>query len=69
MLNWIGSRPLRKPLAVYAAVLVGGVLIACRVQGVDVPPNTAELLKWFGGITLAAYYASSSYEATKKARE
>lgn len=69
MLNWIAERPLRKPLAVFAALLTGGAVIFCLAKGQDVPSNMGSLLQWFGGITLAAYYTSSSYEATKKARE
>ncbi len=69
MLNWIAERPLRKPLAVFAALLTGGAVIFCLAKGKDIPSNMGALLQWFGGITLAAYYTSSSYEATKKARE
>jgi Na+/H+ antiporter NhaC len=69
MLTQIARWPLRKPLAVFAALLVGGSVLFCLATGRDVPPNMAILLQWFGGITLAAYYTSSSYEATKKAKE
>ncbi len=65
MLTQIARWPLRKPLAVFAALLVGGSVLFCLVTGRDVPPNMATLLQWFGGITLAAYYTSSSFEAAK----
>lgn len=69
MFNWIGKNPLRKPLALYAALLVGGVIVLYAWRGLDIPGNMATLLQWFGGLVIGAYYASSSYEATRGDRD
>ena len=64
-MSWISRMPLRKPLAIYAAALVGIVVLWCMAKGCDMPPNIKDLLQWFGGITLAAYFATSTTEAVK----
>ena len=64
MINWYRV-PLRKPLAVYASLLVGGSISIALWRGIDLPPNVSSLLQWFGGLTIAAYYASSTTEAVK----
>jgi len=61
--------PLRKPLALYTALLVGGTVVFCLLIGEDIPPNIATVLQWFGGITLVSYYSSSSFEAIKGKKE
>ena len=65
MLRGIARRPLRKPLALFAALLVGGAVVFCLYQGKDIPPEISGLLKWFGGIALTAYYGTSTMEAVK----
>lgn len=57
--------PLRKPLAIFAAGLVGGSVAVALWRGEDLPQNISRLLEWFGGLTIAAYYASSTTEAVK----
>lgn len=57
--------PLRKPLAIFAAGLVGGSVVVALWRGEDLPQNISRLLEWFGGLTIAAYYASSTTEAVK----
>ncbi len=64
MMETVSKMPLRKPLAIFAALLVGGAVFLCLRRGIDIPQNMAGLLTWFGGVTLAAYYTSSTYEAT-----
>lgn len=65
MLRDIAQWPLRKPLALFAALLVGGAVVVCLYQGKDIPPEISGLLKWFGGIALTAYYGTSTVEAVK----
>lgn len=59
--NW----PIRKPLAIYAALLVGVSVGCCLVRGTDLPDNLTTLIQWFGGLTILAYYTSSTTEAVK----
>jgi uncharacterized membrane protein AbrB (regulator of aidB expression) len=61
----IAQWPLRKPLALFAAALVGGVVVWSLVCQRDIPPNVKDLTQWFAGIVLAAYFASSTTEAVK----
>lgn len=61
----VAKWPLRKPLAIFAAGLVGGSVAVALWRGEDLPQNLSRLLEWFGGLTIAAYYASSTTEAVK----
>ncbi len=61
----VAQWPLRKPLAIFAAGLVGGSVAVALWRGGDLPQNISRLLEWFGGLTIAAYYASSTTEAVK----
>lgn len=61
----VAQWPLRKPLAIFAAGLVGGSVAVVLWRGEDLPQNISRLLEWFGGLTIAAYYASSTTEAVK----
>lgn len=61
----VAQWPLRKPLAIFAAGLVGGSVAVALWRGEDLPQNISRLLEWFGGLTIAAYYASSTTEAVK----
>lgn len=63
-IDW-STLPLRKPLAIFAAGLVGGSVVVALWRGCDLPQNISRLLEWFGGLTIAAYYASSTTEAVK----
>lgn len=61
----IADWPLRKPLALYAAVIVG-LAIGCSLwREVDLPDNLTTLIQWFGSITIVSYFASSTTEAVK----
>ena len=61
----IADLPLRKPLALYAAVIVG-LAIGCSLwREVDLPDNLTTLIQWFGSITIVSYFASSTTEAVK----
>lgn len=57
--------PLRKPLAIFTAGLVGVSVMWSLWRGQDLPGNLKDLLQWFGGIVLAAYYGTSTVEAVK----
>lgn len=61
----ISTWPLRKPLAIFAALLVGVVVVWSLYAGRDVPGNLKDLVQWFAGIVLAAYYSTSTVEAVK----
>lgn len=61
----IAQWPLRKPLALFAALLVGAVVVWSLVCQCDIPPNVKDLTQWFAGIVLAAYYSTSTVEAVK----
>ena len=61
----IAEWPLRKPLALYAAIIVG-LAIGCSLwREVDLPDNLTTLIQWFGSITIVSYFASSTTEAVK----
>jgi len=65
----IADWPLRKPLALYAAVIVG-LAIGCSLwREVDLPDNLTTLIQWFGSITIVSYFASSTTEAVKGVTE
>nr|WP_321500174.1 hypothetical protein [uncultured Dethiosulfovibrio sp.] len=61
----VAKWPLRKPLAIFAAGLVGLSIIWSLWAGKDLPMNLKDLLQWFGGLVLAAYYGTSTVEAVK----
>ncbi len=61
----IADWPLRKPLAIFAALIVG-VAVGCSLwRGEDLPDNLTALVQWFGSITIVSYFASSTTEAVK----
>ena len=65
----IADWPLRKPLALYAAIIVG-LAIGCSLwREVDLPDNLTTLIQWFGSITIVSYFASSTTEAVKGVTE
>ena len=59
--NW----PMRKPLAIFAAAIVGIAIGSALWRGCDLPDNLTALIQWFGSITIVAYFASSTTEAVK----
>ncbi len=61
----ISEWPIRKPLAIFAALLVGISVGCCLYRGSDLPDNLTTLIQWFGGLTILAYYTSSTTEAVK----
>ena len=61
----IAEWPIRKPLAIFAAALVGVSVGCCLFRGTDLPDNLTTLIQWFGGLTILAYYTSSTTEAVK----
>ena len=64
MMN-VASWPLRKPLAIFAALIVG-VAVGCSLwRGKELPDNLTALVQWFGSITIVSYFASSTTEAVK----
>jgi len=61
----IADWPLRKPLAIFAALIVG-VAVGCSLwREIDLPDNLTTLIQWFGSITIVSYFASSTTEAVK----
>lgn len=65
MIDW-RNKSVRKPLTVYVALLIGIAAITCLFKGMDMPPNITQLLQWLGGITIGAYFISSTTEAIKE---
>jgi len=62
----IRKAPLRKMLAIWAALLTSFVIIYCLIVGIDLPVQIKEIMTYVVSITIGAYYASSSYEAVRK---
>lgn len=58
--------PLRKPLAVYSALLIGVLVSVSVVFNLTIPEPAADLLRWLGVTCVGGYYATSTIEATKK---
>lgn len=61
----IADWPLRKPLAIYASLLVGVGVIVPLWRGADLPTNITNLLIFFASGTVIAYFASSTTESIK----
>ena len=61
--------PLRKPLAVYSALLIGIVVLISLVFQITLDEGMAELLKWLGVTTIGGYFATSTIEATSSKKE
>ena len=57
--------PMRKPLAIFAVLLVTVVVLWSMWRGQDIPTNVKDLVQWFAGLVMAAYFASSTTEAVK----
>ena len=66
----IRKAPLRKMLAIWAAMLTSFVIIYCLIVGIDLPIQIfiqiKEIMTYVVSITIGAYYTSSSYEAVRK---
>lgn len=62
----IRAWPLRKPLAIYAALLAGICVLVYLWRGNDLPPNLTSFLQWFCGLVLGYYYSSSTAETILK---
>lgn len=58
--------PLRKPLAVYSALLIGALVAVSVIFDLAISEPAADLLRWLGVTCLGGYYATSTIEATKK---
>ena len=61
--------PLRKILAIWAAVLTSFVVVYCVVKDVQLSQQVKDIITYVVSITIGAYFASSSYEAVRKVRE
>lgn len=59
--------PLRKPLALYSAVLIGAVVLISTLFQLPIDETAGELLKWLGVTCVGGYYTTSTVEAVKKA--
>jgi len=57
--------PLRKPLAVYAAGLIGISVLVSLILNRELQAGAVELLKWLGMTAIAGYYTTSTVEAVK----
>lgn len=63
-INW-SKTPLRKPLAVYAALLIGISVLIALILNRQLQPGAVELLKWLGVTAIGGYYTTSTVEAVK----
>ena len=65
----IRKAPLRKILAIWAAVLTSFVVIYCTIKGTQISLQIKDIITYVVSITIGAYFASSSYEAVRKGKE
>jgi len=63
-IDW-GKTPLRKPLAVYVALLIGICVLLSLILERQLQPGAVELLKWLGVTAIGGYYTTSTVEAVK----
>ena len=68
-MDTIRKMPLRKILAIWAAVLTSFVVVYCVVKDVQLSQQVKDIITYVVSITIGAYFASSSYEAVRKVRE
>jgi outer membrane lipoprotein-sorting protein len=65
-MNIIRKAPLRKMLAIWAAILVSFVVVYCLVSDAELSQQIKDILTYIVSITIGAYFASSSYEEVRK---
>lgn len=63
-IEW-SKTPLRKPLAVYAALLIGVSVLLSLILNRELQAGATELLKWLGVTCVAGYYTTSTIERVK----
>jgi ABC-type multidrug transport system permease subunit len=63
-IDW-SKTPLRKPLAVYSALLIGISVLVSLILNREMQPGTVELLKWLGMTAIGGYYTTSTIEDVK----
>ena len=68
-MNTIRKMPLRKILAIWAAILTSFVVIYCVVKNAVLSQQVKDIITYIVSITIGAYFASSSYEAVRKGKE
>jgi len=62
----IRKAPLRKILAIWAAILTSFVVVYCLIVDVQLSQQIKDIITYVVSITIGAYFASSSYEEVKK---
>jgi len=65
----IRKAPLRKILAIWAAILTSFVVIYCLVSDAQLTEDIKDIITYVVSITIGSYFASSSYEAVRKKEE
>lgn len=65
-MDTIRKMPLRKILAMWAAILTSFVVIYCLIANVQLSQQIKDIITYVVSITIGAYFASSSYEAVRK---
>lgn len=65
MLDW-RKKSVRKPLTVYVTGFISLAAGYCLLTGTDMPSNIMQLLQWLGGVTIGAYFISSTTEAIQE---
>lgn len=64
-LRYLNSMPWAKPAAILTVLVVFGLCGWSVWRRVDIPANTADVLKWFGSTVFAAAAGKSTYEHVK----
>ncbi|GHV50016.1 hypothetical protein FACS1894216_01450 [Synergistales bacterium] len=67
-MNW-RSVSVRKPLAVYTALLILGFAVIGFATQRDIPANIAGLLSVVASVIIGSYFGSSAFEACKAPKE
>lgn len=64
--RYLNTLPWAKPIAIITSfIILIAFLVSCAFQ-FDVPPNSMEMMKWFGTIVVPAAMAKSGYESRHK---
>jgi|GEM_PF-2734594 len=71
--QYLNTLPWAKPIAIITSFVILITFIASCKWHWDVPPNSMEMMKWFGTIVVPAAMAKSGYEhahgGSKKAED
>lgn len=67
--QYLNTLPWAKPIAIITSfIILIAFLVSCAFQ-FDVPPNSMEMMKWFGTIVVPAAMAKSGYEHVRSGKK